>query len=470
MAINFQQFLFLTTLILMFACGGPSTRGLKMNKYVTCEVKEKNNRNNQSSKSSIENSCGSREPVQWAVVVGINDYRDQKISDLSGAVPDAWTFYHYLTSPFGSKIPQDRAILLLNEKATRANVEGAFGNIKACPNDVVILYFAGHGMPEPNSPENAFLLMHDTDLNNMVGTAISMQKLPEFLSWRLNDAGKLLMIIDACHSGNIQFANNTRGLKLNTADKAKEEATRIRSVNQNLKKMSDQNKRWAVISAAAMDELAEESSNHCKIDNKSYPGGVFTCNLINGLTGLADKNRDQNLTFEEVYQYLTKRVEQDTSGKQVPQASGGLNHQEELFLALSQSVMIPKIPKRYLETKKETNTIKPFKISSMIVSGLSLSVGLVFNMLTESTAQDINSFENQLKTRNDYQSLQDSYDFQKSTSTIAYGTAITTALISSGLWYYEYSSQDDDLHQVYQDLPWFELRPPYLKKASVQGE
>ena len=42
---------------------------------------------------------------KWAVVVGINAYSDERITNLKGAVTDAWAFYHYLASPKGGAIP-----------------------------------------------------------------------------------------------------------------------------------------------------------------------------------------------------------------------------------------------------------------------------------------------------------------------------------------------------------------------------
>ena len=89
------------------------------------------------------------------MVIGINEYQDEGIPDLDGAVNDAWAFYHYIASPAGGSIPPMRMRLLLNEEATREAVAGALGKFlaNACPQDQVIIYFAGHGMPEPERPE-----------------------------------------------------------------------------------------------------------------------------------------------------------------------------------------------------------------------------------------------------------------------------------------------------------------------------
>ena len=53
----------------------------------------------------ITSSCGtSHKPQTWGVVIGINEYQDDGITDLKGSVYDAWIFYHYLTSPSGGGV------------------------------------------------------------------------------------------------------------------------------------------------------------------------------------------------------------------------------------------------------------------------------------------------------------------------------------------------------------------------------
>ena len=164
----------------------------------------------------VQRLCLPQQAAQkWAVVVGIDKYKDSGIPNLQGASHDAWSFYHYLSSPKGGKVSAKRRLLLLNWQATRANLEYALGQFlaNACPQDTIYVYFAGHGAPEPNRADEAFLLVHDTQLNNLVGTAISMRQLPKFLNWRAGQAGHLMMFVDACHAGRIQFPSQ-RGVKM----------------------------------------------------------------------------------------------------------------------------------------------------------------------------------------------------------------------------------------------------------------
>ncbi len=60
------------------------------------------------SKVAIQVNCEGAEPKTLAVVVGVNQYQDERISDLQGAASDAWAFYHYLASPAGGGLPEPR--------------------------------------------------------------------------------------------------------------------------------------------------------------------------------------------------------------------------------------------------------------------------------------------------------------------------------------------------------------------------
>ena len=91
--------------------------------------------------AGLAQGCSANAPAKkWAVIIGVNFYADDRIPDLGGAVNDAWSFYHFLASPSGGAVDAHRLQLLLNDDATRKNVEGALGNFlgQACPQDNVI--------------------------------------------------------------------------------------------------------------------------------------------------------------------------------------------------------------------------------------------------------------------------------------------------------------------------------------------
>lgn len=65
--------------------------------------------------------------------------------------------------------------------------------------DVAVLFLAGHGLNDPASGEYYFLA-HDADPASTLTTMVSQHQLQSVLR---NTAGKVLLFLDTCHSGNV---------------------------------------------------------------------------------------------------------------------------------------------------------------------------------------------------------------------------------------------------------------------------
>ncbi len=119
---------------------------------------------------------------RWAVVIGISDYkydnqRDPKgVPDLLYANRDAIAFANFLRSPSGGAFSPDHVRLLTDGQATVKEVKKAIGVFlgKSLEQDLVIIYFSGHGAPDPTNPKNLYLICHDTEPDNYYGTALPM--------------------------------------------------------------------------------------------------------------------------------------------------------------------------------------------------------------------------------------------------------------------------------------------------------
>ena len=61
----------------------------------------------------------------YGLVVGIGDYQDPNIAKLKFTGADAQAFYNQLVSPEHSGFPAANVKLLVNEQATRRNIEKA---------------------------------------------------------------------------------------------------------------------------------------------------------------------------------------------------------------------------------------------------------------------------------------------------------------------------------------------------------
>ena len=246
----------------------------------------------------------------WAVIIGVSDYDDSRIPSLRYATADAQAFYNWLTSPDGGRYPPSRVKLMVNEQATGRNIkEALFVWLKqAIQEDMVIIFFAGHGSPDsPDSPENLFLLPYDAQYDNIAATGFPMWDIETALK-RFIKAKKVVVIADACHAGGVGQAFDVarranRGIKINP----------ISSGLQNLSMIGDG---VAVISASDDKQFSQES--------EKWGGGhgVFTYFLLQGLKGDADYNKDKQITLGELIPFLSEQVRRATMNAQSPTIAG----------------------------------------------------------------------------------------------------------------------------------------------------
>src|SRR5262249_17827927 len=123
------------------------------------------------------------------------------LTNLRFADRDAMSFYDFLLSPQGGSFRRENVKLLLNEDATSQNVRSALFTFLTKPReqDLVLLYFAGHGSPDPHDKRNLYLLTYDTQLDDMGGTAFPMWQLQDVFV-RIIKAKRVITFTDSCHS------------------------------------------------------------------------------------------------------------------------------------------------------------------------------------------------------------------------------------------------------------------------------
>ncbi|MFH2011720.1 MAG: caspase family protein [Pseudomonadota bacterium] len=251
-----------------------------------------------------------RQIEKWALIIGISDYKDTNIPGLRYSADDATAFYNWTISPNGGKYAPSRVKLLLNQDATGKNIRNALfvWLRQALEEDMVTIYFAGHGSPEsPDSSSNLFLLPYDAQYNDVATTGFPMWDIETALK-RFIKAKKVVVVADACHSGGIGHPfevarRSNRAIKINP----------ISSGLQNLSKIGDG---VCVISASDEKQLSQESQN--------WGGGhgVFTYFLIEALKGKADYNDDGLVTLGELIPYLSEQVRRATKNAQAPTVAG----------------------------------------------------------------------------------------------------------------------------------------------------
>ena len=231
----------------------------------------------------------------YAVVIGIDNYQDSLIPDLTFARADAEGIYQTVTNAGIVGIPPENVILLLDEEATQRNIRSAIGTKiprRVGEHDLVYIYYAGHGSPliDPKSGASdgmeKYLVPVDAELDDLRATGISMDEIRKFFGWI--ESRQVIFFIDSCYSG--QAGGRTFPHP--------HYQTRAALTSEFLDKLSGEGR--VVITACDVNEVSLE------IDEIGH--GVFTHYLMKGLTGLADRDRDAQVTIHELYEYVYEEV------------------------------------------------------------------------------------------------------------------------------------------------------------------
>jgi len=257
----------------------------------------------------------SSQPQQWAVVIGISEYQNPTIKNLSYADRDARDFAEFLKTPAGGGFDPDRMKVLLNKDATLQNVKQALYNFlrQTIDKDLVVIYFAGHGAPEPANPSNNYLLTYDTDPTSLETTGFPMWDVNTALT-RYIPSKHVVVFTDACHSGGISSDLATRGVSL----------TETNLINQFLTDLSKSKEGTIVFTASQAGEVSQELDK--------FGHGVFTYFLLKGMKGEADINNDYTVTIGELMDYVEESVKRQTKGNQHPTRNQG-NYDKDLTIS-----------------------------------------------------------------------------------------------------------------------------------------
>ncbi|RMF21457.1 MAG: peptidase C14 caspase catalytic subunit p20, partial [Bacteroidetes bacterium] len=219
----------------------------------------------------------------WALLIGIAAYNH--MPPLRYTDDDAYRLYAFLKSPEGGALPDEQIRILIDEDATRQNIENAMRELftRAGPNDLVFLYFSGHGLKGSFLPIDfdgyANKLEHDT-IRALLAQSPAKYK---------------LCIADACHSGSLL-------------------AARSATVDQVLRRFYTNLAQAAPGTALIMSSKADENS----LESKGLRQGVFSHFLIRGLKGEADADLDGAVSVQELYEFVRDRVSAYTAGRQSP--------------------------------------------------------------------------------------------------------------------------------------------------------
>ncbi len=255
-----------------------------------------------------------RSGTAYVIAIGVGRYQNDQYN-LKYSVADALAMgeqWNQQQQSLGRYKPVE-IISLLNEEATKANIMLALKRLAgtnvgalaadtpaslarirpAQPEDAVLIYFSGHGTARG---DRFFLIPHDlgyqgeraqlntSDLEGICAHSISDLEIEEVL--KPLDAEQLLLVIDACNSGQALEANEKRRGPMNTRGLAQ----------------LAYEKGMYVLTASQSIEVAFESEalKHSYLAYALLEEGIKS--------GSADADRDGQVLLDEWFDYATERV------------------------------------------------------------------------------------------------------------------------------------------------------------------
>ena len=233
-------------------------------------------------------------PKVHVLAVGVSKYADAEVPPLDYADKDAGDFVRAIEQQTGHAFVDVDKKILTNADATLANVRAglAWLDQQSGPDDIGILFLAGHGFDETDG--TYYFLPRDTDLDHLADTALPYT---ELLAALKGVAGYSMLFIDTCHAGSV--AGPTGQL-----------TTEVDGLVNRLNKLP---KGIIVYAAATGEQSSTESS--------LWHNGAFTHTIVEGLGGNAKYGNRDYITTTMLELYVKETVKDLTGGLQTATVS-----------------------------------------------------------------------------------------------------------------------------------------------------
>ncbi|MDP1990076.1 MAG: caspase family protein [Syntrophales bacterium] len=230
-------------------------------------------------------------PKLYVLAVGISQYQDAELR-LGLAAKDALDFALAWNDQKGRMYSGVEVRSYTDAQATKGNILDGLEWLQrqVTQKDVAVLFFAGHGVNDPNGM--FYFLPVDADMERLKRTGISQSDITSTVA---TITGKVLVFMDACHSGNLMGKTKRRGMVVTSA-----------VVNE----LASAENGAVVFSSSAGRQYSQE--------NPEWGNGAFTKGLVEGIRGKADFRGTGRITVNMLDLYISERVKELTKGEQTP--------------------------------------------------------------------------------------------------------------------------------------------------------
>ena len=157
--------------------------------------------------------------------------------------------------------------------------------------DIAVILFSGHGINDSNG--NYYYLPVNADIDKLKRTGVAFSDIKTTVS---AIAGKVLVFIDTCHSGDLMAGRRAAGAE--------------RDIGAVINELASAENGAIVFSSSTGSQYSYE--------DPAWGNGAFTKALLEGLEGKAAVGESGRVTINMLDLYLSERVKELTGGKQTP--------------------------------------------------------------------------------------------------------------------------------------------------------
>lgn len=168
-------------------------------KSLSCELGEEG-------RGTVQTTGAKLGPVRtkYALVIGIGQFQDPKITPLQYAAKDARDIAALLQDPRWGRFDAANVILLTDEQATRANILKSLQQLilRAEEDDLVFLYVSSHGSPQKGQNDLrtvGYIVTHDAAYDSIYVDGLKYEDFSENVA--LIRARRKAVFLDTCYSG-----------------------------------------------------------------------------------------------------------------------------------------------------------------------------------------------------------------------------------------------------------------------------
>jgi WD40 repeat protein len=230
-------------------------------------------------------------PRLYILAIGVGKYTNfPPENQLQFAAKDARDFVESMRTQKGSLYRDVDARLLIDDSATRDTILDGLEWIQRATTskDVAMVFLSGHGI---NDNTGVYYFIPSTfDKTAIKRTGVPYADIKNTIA---NLAGKTLVFVDTCHSGNVMGTRKALG--------------DVTSIANELSSAEN----GAVV-------FASSTGRQFSLERPEWNNGAFTKALIEGLSGKADYTKKGKISINMLDLYLSERVKELTQGQQTP--------------------------------------------------------------------------------------------------------------------------------------------------------